>query len=121
MSVATGTKPEVLRALPGDDVRQILCRFADRYDLQMLVQSVRAVARGPVARYADHIRILYPDFCERCATKLCIEMCSGQAPASGPGGVPVFDLWNCIGPVEDDSPRNIDFSAGAGGLHSNGN
>ena len=39
-----------LRALPGDDVRQLLWRFADRYDLQMLVQSVRAVARGPVAR-----------------------------------------------------------------------
>jgi len=36
--------------LPGDDVRQILWRFADRYDLQMLVQSVRAVARGPVAQ-----------------------------------------------------------------------
>ena len=43
-------KTEYLRALPGDDVRQILWRFADRYDLQMLVQSVRAVARGPVAR-----------------------------------------------------------------------
>jgi alkylation response protein AidB-like acyl-CoA dehydrogenase len=41
---------EYLRALPGDDVRQILWRFADRYDLQMLVQSTRAVARGPVAR-----------------------------------------------------------------------
>ncbi|HUI58488.1 MAG TPA: acyl-CoA dehydrogenase family protein [Bryobacteraceae bacterium] len=41
---------EHLRALPGDDVRQILWRFADRYDLQMLVQSARAVARGPVAR-----------------------------------------------------------------------
>ena len=41
---------EYLRALPGDDVRQILWRFASRYDLQMLVQSVRAVARGPVAR-----------------------------------------------------------------------
>src|SRR5689334_5139871 len=39
-----------LRALPGDDVRQILWRYADRFDLQMLVQSVRAVARGPVAR-----------------------------------------------------------------------
>jgi alkylation response protein AidB-like acyl-CoA dehydrogenase len=39
-----------LRALPGDEVRQILWRFSDRYDLQMLVQSVRAVARGPVAR-----------------------------------------------------------------------
>ncbi len=47
---AAETKPETLRALPGDDVRQILWRFADRYDLQMLVQSVRAVARGPVAR-----------------------------------------------------------------------
>jgi alkylation response protein AidB-like acyl-CoA dehydrogenase len=47
---ATETKLESLRALPGDDVRQILWRFADRYDLQMLVQSVRAVARGPVAR-----------------------------------------------------------------------
>lgn len=42
--------PDGLRTLPGDDVRQILWRFADRYDLQMLVQSARAVARGPVAR-----------------------------------------------------------------------
>jgi alkylation response protein AidB-like acyl-CoA dehydrogenase len=41
---------DALRTLPGDDVRQILWRFADRYDLQMLVQSSRAVARGPVAR-----------------------------------------------------------------------
>ena len=41
---------ETLRTLPGDDVRQILWRFADRYDLQMLVQSARGVARGPVAR-----------------------------------------------------------------------
>ena len=51
MSTAvTKVKTEVLRTLPGDDVRQILWRFADRYDLQMLVQSVREVARGPVAR-----------------------------------------------------------------------
>jgi len=41
---------DMLRTLPGDDVRQILWRFADRYDLQMLVQAARAVARGPVAR-----------------------------------------------------------------------
>jgi alkylation response protein AidB-like acyl-CoA dehydrogenase len=39
-----------LHTLPGDDVRQILWRFADRFDLQMVVQSTRAVARGPVAR-----------------------------------------------------------------------
>ncbi len=41
---------EPLKTLPGDDIRQILWRFAERYDLAMLVQSVRAVARGPVAR-----------------------------------------------------------------------
>jgi alkylation response protein AidB-like acyl-CoA dehydrogenase len=39
-----------LNTLPGDDVRQILWRFADRYELHMLVQSARGVARGPVAR-----------------------------------------------------------------------
>ncbi len=41
---------ETLKTLPGDDVRQIMWRFTDRYDLQMVVQSTRAVARGPVAR-----------------------------------------------------------------------
>jgi alkylation response protein AidB-like acyl-CoA dehydrogenase len=39
-----------LNTLPGDDVRQILWRFADRYELHMLVQAARGVARGPVAR-----------------------------------------------------------------------
>jgi alkylation response protein AidB-like acyl-CoA dehydrogenase len=39
-----------LSTLPGDDVRQILWRFADRYELHMLVQAARGVARGPVAR-----------------------------------------------------------------------
>lgn len=41
---------ERLKTLPSDEIRQILWRFSDRFDLQMLVQSVRAVARGPVAR-----------------------------------------------------------------------
>ncbi len=40
----------VLSTLPGDDVRQIMWRFADRFDLQMVVQSARSVARGLVAR-----------------------------------------------------------------------
>ena len=35
--------------LPGDSLRQVQWRFADRYDLQMLVQSARSVARGTVA------------------------------------------------------------------------
>jgi alkylation response protein AidB-like acyl-CoA dehydrogenase len=43
-------KTPSLQTLPSDELRAILWRFADRYDLSMLVQSVRAVARGPVAR-----------------------------------------------------------------------
>jgi alkylation response protein AidB-like acyl-CoA dehydrogenase len=49
-SPAVQPTTETLRTLPGDDARQVLWRFADRFDLQMLVQSVRQVARGPVAR-----------------------------------------------------------------------
>ncbi|MBN1586729.1 MAG: acyl-CoA/acyl-ACP dehydrogenase [Candidatus Omnitrophica bacterium] len=39
-----------LSTLPGDDVRQIMWRFAERFELQMAVQSARSVARGVVAR-----------------------------------------------------------------------
>ena len=41
---------ETLKTLPGDDVRQIMWRYQDRYDLQMLIQSSRSVARSVVAR-----------------------------------------------------------------------
>ena len=50
MATSTSTVLETLRALPGDEARQILWRFGDRYDLQMLVAAVRTVARGPVAQ-----------------------------------------------------------------------
>lgn len=50
MATSTAKVRETLHTLPGDSVRQILWRFADRFDLQMLVQSAREVARGPVAR-----------------------------------------------------------------------
>jgi len=49
MATDTNTVP-VLQTLPGDDIRQLMWRFAERYDLAMLVQSARTVARGPVAR-----------------------------------------------------------------------
>jgi len=39
-----------LSTLPGDDVRQILWRFTDRYDIQMVAQSARTVARTSVAK-----------------------------------------------------------------------
>jgi alkylation response protein AidB-like acyl-CoA dehydrogenase len=41
---------EYMKTLPGDDVRQIMWRFSDRYELQMIVQSARSLARGVVAR-----------------------------------------------------------------------
>lgn len=46
----TASMTETLRTLPGDDVHQLMWRTADRFDLQMLVQSVRQVARGPIAK-----------------------------------------------------------------------
>jgi electron-transferring-flavoprotein dehydrogenase len=79
--------------------------------------------------YADHVVFLYPHLCESCDTKICIEVCSGQAITPGEGGVPAFDrekcvhcgacLWNCSKSSEDTPERtNIQFRAGAGGLHS---
>jgi hypothetical protein len=41
---------DFMSTLPGDDVRQIMWRYSDRYDLQMIVQSAMLGARGPVAR-----------------------------------------------------------------------
>ncbi|HET6206107.1 MAG TPA: acyl-CoA dehydrogenase family protein [Terracidiphilus sp.] len=50
--MSTASLPEIrhMLTLPTDAVRQIQWRFADRFDLQMLVQSARGVARGTVAR-----------------------------------------------------------------------
>ena len=50
MATACSILPETLRTLPSDAARQVQWGFAERYELQMLVQSARAVARGPVAR-----------------------------------------------------------------------
>lgn len=50
MSTASSVLPETLKTLPSDAARQLQWGFADRYELQMLVQSTRLVARGPIAR-----------------------------------------------------------------------
>ncbi len=49
MSASALTESTTMHTLPGDAVRQIQWRFAERFDLQMLVQSARGVARGTVA------------------------------------------------------------------------
>src|ERR1035441_4338809 len=106
------------------------------YDGQLLVSHQDALLMGGKVQatpgYADHVRFISPDFCERCVSKMCIEMCSGQAITAGTGGVPAFDrekcihcgacIWNCGTQLDEDPARsNISFSAGAGGLHSTEN
>jgi electron-transferring-flavoprotein dehydrogenase len=103
------------------------------YDGQLLVSHQDALLIGgkvqASAGFADHVRVIYPDFCERCVAKMCVEMCSGQALAPGPGGVPLFDrekcvhcgacIWNCCNSFEEDPARgNLWFGPGSGGLHS---
>ena len=50
MSTTALPQNATMLTLPSDAVRQIQRRFADRFDLQMLVQSARGVARGTVAQ-----------------------------------------------------------------------
>jgi electron-transferring-flavoprotein dehydrogenase len=106
---------------------------AIEYDGKLLVSQQDALLVGgkvqAPAGYADHVVFLYPSLCESCETRICVEICSGQAIAPGPGPVPAFDrekcihcgacLWNCSQPLEEDPERtNVDLRAGAGGLHS---
>jgi electron-transferring-flavoprotein dehydrogenase len=98
------------------------------FDGQLLVTHQDALLMGGSVQappgYANHVVFLDPSRCQNCDPKLCVEMCSGQAISRGENGVPAFDrekcvycgacLWNCS--AGDKS--NIDFRAGAGGLHS---
>lgn len=94
-------------------------------DGQLLVSQQDALLMGGSVQappgYSNHVLFARPALCTDCNPKLCIEMCSGQAITRGDNGVPAFDrekcvycgacLWNC-------TKGNIDFKAGAGGLHS---
>jgi len=103
------------------------------YDGQLLVTHQDALLMGGKVQappgYADHVVFLYPNLCESCGTKICIEACSGQAIAPGGSGVPAFDrekcvhcgacLWNCaVSHPEDPERATIEFRSGTGGLHS---
>ncbi len=101
------------------------------FDGQLLITHQDALLMGGSVQappgYANHIRFVHPELCHDCDPKLCVEMCSGQALTHGENGVPAFDrekcvycgacLWNC-GTELPGGQRNIEFRAGAGGLHS---
>jgi len=103
------------------------------FDGQLFVSHQDAMLMGGKVQapggFADHVKFLHPEICEKCGAKICIELCSGQAITPGEGGVPAFDrekcvhcgacLWNCTQPLPENPERtNIAFRAGAGGLHS---
>jgi electron-transferring-flavoprotein dehydrogenase len=101
------------------------------FDNQLLISHQDALLMGGSVQapsgYANHVVFLHPEHCRSCEPKLCVEMCSGQAITRGDNGVPAFDrekcvfcgacLWNCRTSA-DDEKGNVEFRAGAGGLHS---
>ena len=103
------------------------------FDGEVLVSHQDALLLGGKVQappgYADHVVFPYPNDCETCGSRICVEMCSGQAIYPGEDGLPAFDrekcvhcgacIWNC----EKERPGNperslVDFHAGTGGLHS---
>jgi electron-transferring-flavoprotein dehydrogenase len=101
------------------------------FDGRLLISHQDALLMGGSVQappgYADHVIFIRPELCKSCEPKLCVEMCSGQAITRGESGVPAFDrekcvycgacLWNCRASA-DGEHGNVDFRAGAGGLHS---
>ena len=106
------------------------------YDGSLLMSHQDALLMGgkvqAPAGYADHVMFHDPALCRQCQARLCIEICSGQALMPGTDGVPAFDRekcihcgacqWSCSQPRPDQPDRmNLEFNAGAGGLHSTEN
>ncbi len=101
------------------------------FDGRLLVTQQDALLMGGKVQampgFADHVRFLDTELCRSCLEKSCIAMCSGQAINLGADGAPAFErekcvhcgacLWNCAHPPKGKT-SNIEFSAGAGGLHS---
>ncbi|MCW5966067.1 MAG: 4Fe-4S binding protein [Bryobacterales bacterium] len=94
------------------------------YDGQLLMSQQDALLLGGKVQaapgYANHVRFRDDEVCGRCGAMTCVEICSAQALMPGKP-TPSFDrekcihcgacIWNC-------EFHNVDFRAGAGGLHS---
>lgn len=103
--------------IPFDD-----CLLVTQQDALLLGGKVQAPPS-----FADHVIFRDVALCLICEEKTCISMCSGQAITLGDEGAPVFErekcihcgacLWNCSQSA-DGVHSNVEFRAGAGGLHS---
>ena len=102
-----------------------------RFDGSLLVTHQDALLMGGKvqagAGFADHVVFRDRRLCAECEAKTCAAMCSGQAITVGADGQPEFErekcvhcgacLWNCA-QSPDGVRGNVEFRAGAGGLHS---
>jgi len=99
-------------------------------DILLVTQQDALLMGGKVQAapgFADHVVFRDAGLCVHCVEKTCIAMCSGQAITLGADGMPAFErekcahcgacLWNCS-QSPDGVHSNIEFRAGAGGLHS---
>jgi electron-transferring-flavoprotein dehydrogenase len=101
------------------------------FDGRLLVTQQDALLMGGKVQampgFADHVLFRDARLCTTCAEKTCIAMCSGQALTESADGAPAFErekcvhcgacLWNCAHAIGEEH-GNIEFRAGAGGLHS---
>lgn len=109
------------------------------FDGKLLISQQDALILGGKVQaaegFADHVSFLSSETCEKCSSKLCVEICSAQAisqgdsKADGSSGAPKFDrekcihcgacMWNCPEALKDNPEKgNLKFRAGSGGLHS---
>jgi electron-transferring-flavoprotein dehydrogenase len=100
-------------------------------DGQLLVSHQDALLMGGKVQAPpdapDHVVFRDPGLCAACASRLCIEICSGEAIHAAENGTPVFDrdkcihcgacIWNCTQEVAP-GVSNVAFCGAAGGLHS---
>jgi electron-transferring-flavoprotein dehydrogenase len=100
-------------------------------DGRLLVTQQDALLIGgkvqAMAGFADHVVFRDAEICKTCGERTCIAMCSGQAITQGAEGAIAFErekcvhcgacLWNCA-QTAGNGRGNLEFRAGAGGLHS---
>jgi electron-transferring-flavoprotein dehydrogenase len=136
--VSSGLKPEAAALLALEDGRPLHDALMTArgwpeipFDGRLLVTQQDALLLGGKVQampgFADHVTFRDAGLCISCVEKTCIAMCSGQAITLGADGAPAFErekcihcgacLWNC-GQSPDGEHSNVDFRAGAGGLHS---
>jgi electron-transferring-flavoprotein dehydrogenase len=95
------------------------------YDGRLLISQQDALLIGGKVQanpgFADHVRFINLQNCAACDEKTCVAMCSGQAITEGADSLPSFEREKCVhcgGCVWNCKHDNVEFDAGAGGLHS---